>query len=267
MSLSLRNPHSVLAALKHRPQDVLEVKLFTTRPAGAWEEVADLAASQRIPVQRNAVRVEAGRRTRKTPGAAPGRTGAAEATVREKQPQTIEQVFAAAEPPGNAFAAGGIPDGSPERYGLWLALDQLQDPQNVGAIFRAASFFGVRGILLTRDRSAPLNGAVYDVSSGGLEAVPFASIPNLSRALDLARKSGLWVLGTSEHAETDLSAVARDRPWLLVVGNEEKGLRRLTSEKCDVVCRISGRGEVGSLNVSVAAGVMMATLSGAVGNR
>ena len=151
----------------------------------------------------------------------------------------------------------------PMRSGLWLALDQIQDPHNVGAIFRTAAFFGIRGIIVTKDRSAPLSATAYDVASGGLECVPFAQPPNLSRALKQAKDAGLWVLGTSEHATRDLSEVDRDRPWLLVLGNEEKGLRRLTSEHCDELCRITPRGEIASLNVSVAAGVLMAALSGA----
>ena len=255
MSVLLRNPHSVLAALRHRPQDVLEVRLFAAKPSGAWEDVADQAAARRIPVVRNAVRQEGGRRSRRSAGDAPGRTGAAEATVNERQPRTVDEVF-------SVEASTGSSSGESPSHGVWLALDQLQDPQNVGAIFRSASFFGIRGVLLTRDRSAPLNGTVYDVASGGLESVPFATLPNLARGLDQARKAGLWVLGPSEHAEDDLANVASDRPWLIVVGNEEKGLRRLTLEKCDVVCSVSSRGEVGSLNVSVAAGVLMAALTG-----
>jgi 23S rRNA (guanosine2251-2'-O)-methyltransferase len=151
------------------------------------------------------------------------------------------------------------------RYGLWLALDQIQDPHNVGAVFRTAAFFGIRGIVLTRDRSAPINATVYDVASGGMEHVPFSSLPNLSRAIEQAKEAGLWALGASEHAERDVSEIPHDRPWLLVLGNEEKGLRRLTFENCDDVCRLSARGSVGSLNVSVAAGVLMAILTGSGG--
>ncbi|MCA9068093.1 MAG: RNA methyltransferase, partial [Planctomycetaceae bacterium] len=124
-----------------------------------------------------------------------------------------------------------------------------------------AAFFGVKGIIITKDRSAPLSATVYDVASGGVECVPFAQPPNLSRSLQQAKDAGVWVLGTLEHAERDLSEVDRDRPWLLVLGNEEKGLRRLTSEHCDELCRITPRGEIGSLNVSVAAGILISSLS------
>ena len=252
VSLQLKNPHSVLAVLETRPQMVVDVRLSANKPpAGAWEDVARLAAAHRIPIVRGSDSHDGGggRRHPKHQTQESGRTGVAQATVKEREDVSLEQLFA-----GTSAKDG--------RYGLWLALDQIQDPHNVGAIFRSASFFGVRGIVHTRDRSAPLNSTVYDVASGGIEYVPYSSQPNLSRALEQAKKAGLWVLGASEHAEVDVCRVERDRPWLLVLGNEEKGLRRLTLENCDVHCRLTPHGTVGSLNVSVAAGVLMALLTG-----
>jgi len=171
------------------------------------------------------------------------------AIVRERPDVPLEELFANA-----ATRADG--------HGLWLALDNLQDPHNVGAIFRTAAFFGLQGIVVTKDRSAPLSGVAYDVAAGGLEHVPFTIVPNLARAVAVAKESGLWVLGTSEHAADDVTQVDRGRPWLLIVGNEEKGMRRLTTEHCDCVCRIAPRGDVTSLNVSVATGILIATLTG-----
>ena len=155
------------------------------------------------------------------------------------------------------FAGGAKRDGG---KGLWLAIDQVQDPRNLGAIFRSASFFGVAGVLLTRDRAAPLSSVAYDTASGGLEHVPFAWASNLSRDFAEARDNGLWILGAAGEADDDVSTVDRNRPWLLVLGNEEKGLRRLTREGCDQLCRLSPIGAVDSLNVSVAAAVLMAGL-------
>jgi 23S rRNA (guanosine2251-2'-O)-methyltransferase len=126
---------------------------------------------------------------------------------------------------------------------------------------RSASFFGVRGVMLTKDRSAPLNATVYDISAGGMEALRICQVVNLRRALEQAKESGLWILGTSEHAESDLSQIDRNRPWLIVVGNEQSGMRRLTSEQCDQTCRLTSRGEVSSLNASVAAGAILALLT------
>jgi 23S rRNA (guanosine2251-2'-O)-methyltransferase len=253
MSLRLHNPHSVLAAFDTRPQAVVEVRV-PGRPSGAWAEVVERAERERVPVLGSPAR-PGGRRRPKQP-ADGGRTGAAEAVVKERPPRLLEELLA------NVGDAGESTDGRHAAEPLvWLALDQLQDPHNVGAIFRTAAFFGVRGIVLTRDRSAPLSATVYDVAAGGLEYVPFAVETNLSRALSQAKEAGLWILGASEHAEQDVADVPRDRPWLLVLGNEERGLRRLTIDRCDSVCRLAPRGEIRSLNVSVAAAVLMATLS------
>lgn len=235
MPLHLKNPHSILAVLQSRPQDVYEIRL-PDPVAGPWRRVR--ASATEIGVKFMGGSRASRRQNRR------GRAGVAEAVVRERRAFTVQDLFA------------NVPD-----TGLWLALDRVQDPHNVGAIFRTAAFFGVRGILLTRDRSASLTDAVYDVASGGVEHVPFCFPANLSRALDLARKANLWILGASEHADTDLSRIAGDRPWLLVLGNEERGLRRLTLDKCDVTCSIPSAGHVASLNVSVAAGIFLQKLA------
>ena len=235
MPLRLKNPHSILAVLDTRPQDVYEIRL-PDPVAGPWRRVRSSATEIGVKVTGGN---RASRRQNRT-----GRTGAAEAVVRERRAVTVRDLFA------------NVPE-----TGLWLALDRVQDPHNVGAIFRTAAFFGVHGILLTRDRSASLTDTVYDVASGGVEHVPFCFPANLSRALDLARKANLWILGASEHADTDLGRIAGDRPWLLVLGNEERGLRRLTLDKCDVTCSIPSAGHVASLNVSVAAGIFLQKLA------
>jgi 23S rRNA (guanosine2251-2'-O)-methyltransferase len=179
--------------------------------------------------------------------------GVAEAEVRERRPVALEELFQGVR--------AGASEGS-EAPGLWLALDCLQDPQNVGAIFRSAAFFGVRGILLTQERSVGLTSTVYDIASGGVEAVPFSVQVNLRQAFETAKAQGLWILGTSEHGRQDLFAVERDRPWLVVLGNEERGMRRLTEDRCDVICAIRPRGGlVTSLNVSVAAGIVISRMA------
>ncbi|QDT66351.1 23S rRNA (guanosine(2251)-2'-O)-methyltransferase RlmB [Calycomorphotria hydatis] len=243
--LTLRNPHSVLAALKSRPHDVTAIILRSAKPHGSWVEVADLARSERI-----AVRSESAERApKKQHKNKEERVGVAEAMVKERTPIDHSRFFTSTK---NTEA---------NKYGLWLALDQVQDPHNVGAVFRTAGFFGVRGIVITRDRSAPLSATAYDTACGGVESVPFCQPPNLARSIKDAKEAGLWVLGTSEHAEQDVFDVPRDRDWLLVLGNEEKGLRRLTTEHCDTMCRLTPQGEVTSLNVSSAAAALVAVLS------
>lgn len=251
MPVQVKNPHSVLAALLNRPKDVKAIAMSPTLAESdqVWGRVAKLAREHKIPMQSaKAVRpAEKGERGDR----GDGRVGIAEATIVEKQALSCEELFADAQE-----KKGG--------KGLWLALDCLQDPHNVGAIFRAASFFGVQGILMTQERSAPLSSTVYDISCGGIETVPFASQVNLRQALESAKEAGLWILGTSEHAHDSYLKIDRDRPWLLVLGNEEKGMRRLTEESCDLMCRVdpissggNSQGQVTSLNVSVAAGILI----------
>ncbi|MCA9027780.1 MAG: RNA methyltransferase [Planctomycetaceae bacterium] len=238
--LHLRNPHSVLAAIKSRPQDVSVVRIGMKSVDTAWRKVAQAAESHGIRVEVQRPKPPTGKR--KSDG--DGRTGAGEADVKPKTDASIRELF-----------------GDVANNGLWIAFDHLQDPHNVGAIFRTAAFFGVKGILMTKDHSAPLTATVYDVAAGGLESVPFSIQSNLSRSLQIAKDAGLWVLGTSEHAEKDVSDVPHDRPWLLVVGNEQKGLRQLTTKNCDDVCRLTPQGNVTSLNVSVATGILIASLT------
>jgi len=246
--LELKNPHSVLAALETRSQDVIEIRLGTVKPHGVWNDVVDAAGQFGVTVRRGTSRQQEGRRRQKHLSQKHERVGNSEATVRENSGVDLDTLFAGVSDAKNA--------------GLWLALDCLQDPHNVGAVFRSAAFFGVRGIVVTRDRSAPLNSTAYDVSCGGFEYVPFSAQTNLSRALESAKECGLWVLGTSEHAEKDVADIERDRPWLVLIGNEEQGLRRLTIQKCDTMCRLAPRGKVTSLNASVAAGILIANLTG-----
>jgi 23S rRNA (guanosine2251-2'-O)-methyltransferase len=240
MSLTLRNPHSVLAALQHRPHDVLDVRVPQRGLSAGWEQVVELARTNDRPV-RTAVASSA-----TSPSTDGHRHSLAVGMVQPKPLQPLNLV---------------LPKVEPQDRGVWLALDCVQDPQNLGAILRSAAFFGIRGVLLTKDRSAPLSSTVYDVASGGIEWVPMAMVANLSQAFEQARDAGYWILGASEHATTEITQVVLDRPRLLVIGNEERGLRRLTIEGCDELCAIRPTGGITSLNASVAAAVLMSWLT------
>lgn len=243
MSVLLKNPHSVLATFARRPGAVLSLTLTSAKPAGAWSHVLEQARAAGVPIKIGGERPHGGRHA---PAGKTGREGGNQATIREHEPVPLDDLFT---------------DIVPDRPDLWIALDQVQDPHNLGAIFRTAAFFGARGLLLTRDRSAPITGVVYDTATGGVETVPFAQPGNLRSALETAKKAGLWVLGSSEHEGVDIFEIPRDRPWLLVLGNEMSGMRRLTAEHCDMTCKLAPRGGVTSLNVSVAAGALVAALT------
>jgi 23S rRNA (guanosine2251-2'-O)-methyltransferase len=256
-TLTLKNPHSVLAAIRARPQDVLDVRV-AAGAGDAWRAVTDAATTAGVRV-RPAAPTSGGKKPMRVEPA--GRTGGSEAVVREPAALGLRDLFAPASGsgPDNPSSTGSTAQRSP--WGLWLALDQIQDPHNLGAIFRTAAFFGVRGIVLTRHQSAPITAAVVDVATGGVESVPFAIESNLRRSLEVAKESNLWVLGTSEHSARPVWEVPRDRHWLVVLGNEESGLRRLTAETCDELCGVEPAGPLGSLNVSVATGVLLAALT------
>jgi len=211
MPIYLKNPHSILAVLKKRPQDIIEIHLPTKQAGDTWKAVQKQA--EQTGIRLSQAKPQHSFRRYQRDESRPGRINEAEAAIQEHPGVDLPDLFSDVSTPS-----------------LYLALDTIQDPQNLGAIFRTAAFFGVRGILLTKDRSASLTGTAYDVASGGVEHVPFSIQTNLSRTFDIAKEAGLWILGTSEHAEQPLNTFSADRPWLLALGNEETGIRRLTRD-------------------------------------
>jgi 23S rRNA (guanosine2251-2'-O)-methyltransferase len=144
-----------------------------------------------------------------------------------------------------------------ENSGLVLALDQITDPHNVGAILRTAAAFGVDAIIAT-DRHAPeFSGVLAKTASGGLEHVPIVEVVNLARALDQLGEAGYWRVGLDSEGPASLEQTALSRPTVLVLGAEGKGLRRLTRERCDVLARLDMPGPIKSLNVSNACAVAL----------
>ncbi|MEY2726914.1 MAG: rRNA (guanosine-2-O-)-methyltransferase RlmB [Planctomycetota bacterium] len=237
--LELRNPHSILAAIHRRPRAVKSLRLQSAQPPEPWDALIDAARQKSIPVTVTPLD------DRRGPRRETERTGAGSAVCEPPSPVPIEQLLQ----PG------------PSRRNLWLALDQIQDPQNLGALFRLAGFFGVRGIVLTKDRSAPVNGTVCDVAAGGVEHVPFSVVANLAQTLQRATDESIWVLGTCERATSSIYQVPRDRSWMLVLGNEGTGLRRLSRERCDQLASLPPLGPVPSLNVATAAAACLAVLA------
>ena len=145
--------------------------------------------------------------------------------------------------------------------GPLVMLDQLTDPQNVGAIFRSAAAFGAKGIIL-QDRNAPaLAGALAKAAVGAVDLLPHARVTNLSRALERLSDLGWRAVGLDGSAQESLEAVLDRRPTVLVLGSEGEGLRRLVGEHCDVLARIPMPGGFESLNVSAAAAVALYELS------
>ncbi len=231
---------AVVELLRAAPQRVQRLLIQATRAPG---EAEDLAAQLRVPVERVLPEVMA----------------------EVLSPELARGIVAVAKPPRDYDIEDLIALRSTDlERRLLVALDGVQDPHNLGALIRSAEFFGAKGLFWARDRSAGLSPAVVRASAGASERLPMAQVTNLARALATAKAHDFWILGTVAEGGTPLRELAaRGFPEALVVvlGGEERGLRRLTREHCDFLATIPGAGGVGSLNVSAAAAVTLSCVA------
>lgn len=140
---------------------------------------------------------------------------------------------------------------------LLLVLDGIEDPRNLGAILRTAECAGVQGVFLPERRAAGLNGTVAKASAGAVEHLAIARVTNLSVLIKHLKERNVWVVGTAGDATMDYGAWDWTRPSAIVLGAEGSGLHRLVREHCDALVKIPVRGKIQSLNVSVAAGIIL----------
>jgi len=140
---------------------------------------------------------------------------------------------------------------------LLVVLDGIEDPQNLGAIARAAEAAGADGLIRQSRHAAPLGGAAMKASAGALADLPIATVVNLARALESLSALGVWTVGLAAEAPQSYDSVDLTLPTAIVIGAEGSGLRRLVRERCEVLAAIPLHGRVESLNASVAAGVVL----------
>lgn len=228
--------HAVRAVLERRPGDVLRLALAAARDDARMRGLRELAAARGIRVSHSSTEAL----DRETGGAA--HQGVL-AEVRPSAPldeNRLLDLLVAASPPL-----------------LVLVLDGVSDPHNLGACLRTADAAGAHAVVAPRDRAAGLTPVVRKVAAGAAETVPFAQVTNLARSLKDLKAAGLWIAGTAEDGEQELYRADLTGSLAIVMGAEGRGLRRLTRESCDYCLRLPMRGAVASLNVSVAAGIVL----------
>lgn len=226
--------HAVSALLEHHPREVACVWLQDTRRDAAARGIAAAAARGGIELRRLS--------RRELDGLARGlrHQGFIARCHRRAPPLTLAQVLARATRPP-----------------LVLVLDGVQDPHNLGACLRSAEAAGAEAVVVPRRRAAGLSAAVRRAAAGAAETLPLLEAANLARSLEELREAGLRVVGAAGDARRSLYEAELGVPLALVLGGEERGLRRLTRERCDELVRIPMAGAVASLNVSVAAAVCL----------
>ncbi len=145
-------------------------------------------------------------------------------------------------------------------HALLIAADHITDEGNLGALIRTAAFFKSHGLILPKDRSAKVTEKVRKRSAGSYVHLPISRVVNLGRALDVLDRKGFWIIGAAGEAPESIYQFDWNRPLILVLGSEERGLSRLVKNRCHKLVSIPSYGQVASLNVSVASGIILAEI-------
>jgi 23S rRNA (guanosine2251-2'-O)-methyltransferase len=156
----------------------------------------------------------------------------------------------------------------PEMNGdVVLLLDEITDPQNLGALIRTAHCFGANGVIIPAHRAAAVTPVVMKSSAGALRHIPVAMTVNLAQAIDCLKENQYWIYGADTHAGLGMDAMAFEGRIGLVMGSEGKGIRPLIKKKCDFLFSVPMVGKIDSLNVSVATGIILHSIFGFLNRR
>jgi 23S rRNA (guanosine2251-2'-O)-methyltransferase len=228
--------HSVESALNHDPGNILELYFESDSQNARIKELSDRARELGLkPHARPRDALD-----RMTGGA---RHQGAVARYRAPPPRVESELSALIEQAG--------------REALLLVLDGITDPHNLGACLRSAEAAGVTAVIAPKDKAVGITPTVRRASSGAADRVAFFAVTNLARTLKSIKQQGVWLVGLAGESKQDFYSIDLKGPIAIVLGSEGEGMRRLTSESCDFLARIPMRGDVESLNVSVATGVVL----------
>jgi len=228
--------HAVLSCLRSDPSLVVEVFVDESRKDGRSKDLVSAAESAKVRV----LRVPASR----LDGFARG--GRHQGVLARVMPTRGAQVHSL----DDLLDSIKVPP-------LLLVLDGVTDPHNLGACLRVANAAGVHAVVAPKDHAAGISAVVSKVASGAAELTPYIMVTNLARTLTELKERDIWVVGADERGESGLYSAKLTGAVAWVLGAEGEGMRRLTRERCDQLVRIPMQGQVESLNVSVAAGVVL----------
>ena len=228
--------HAVMALLTHKPEQVLEIHLQPGRDTQHLQQLRQLADQAGLTV-----------------------LSVKDTRLNKMAPAAVHQGVIARIKPSQAIQEAAIPQLIEQagQAALFLVLDGVQDPHNLGACLRTANAAGVTAVIAPRDRAVGITPVVRKTASGAAELTPFIPVTNLARCLRQLQQLGVWVAGLEQHATTSLYDHRFNGPVAMVLGNEGSGLRRLTREHCDACLSIPMWGQIESLNVSVASALCL----------
>ena len=227
--------NAVFDVLKHKPEQLIEVWIKDNVANKRLNKLVNLINQHQISLTRvSGNKIEQITRTSKNQG-----------------------IMAAVKQPKNLDSKAALKFIKKIHNPLILILDGLQDPRNVGACFRTANASGVDLIVCPRSRAVKVTPVVSKVSAGASALMPIAEIPNLVRFMKELKQIGVWIFGTSDQAKLNYCEADYICPMAIIVGSEGKGMRTLTTKHCDYLISIPMMGQIESLNVSVATGVLL----------
>lgn len=228
--------HPVSEALRAGRRSFVKIYVSAGKTTKRIEEISSLAGDLEIPVAR-------------------ATTHQLKSMTGTESHQGVGARVSPYAPLGLSDIVTGIDTGKRDPY--LLLLDNVMDPNNLGAIIRTALCVGVDGILIPRDRSAPPTPAVSKASAGALEHAKLARVTNMVNSIKTLKEKGLWIVGMDRAAEKSIFSVDFTGPVAIVVGGEDKGIRSLVKKHCDFLVSIPQRGRIDSLNASAAGAIAM----------
>ncbi len=227
--------HAVMEALKSKKRNVVQLYVADNKAGHrAVEEIIRLAKRNNVKIDRMDVKM----------------------MDRLSKDGNHQGVLAKAQPVRLMKLSTAIYESNGNKKDLWLAVDEMTDPQNLGAIIRSAACLGFSTIILPQRRTVGLTPAVYKVACGAVERVNIVEVSNLSNALLDLKEEGFWIYGADMDGQP-ITQTDYASPAVLVIGSEGTGIREKTAENCDQIISIPQKGGVESLNASAAAGIIM----------